>query len=219
MESIINLLASNSYIVINKYLLNELGLNETLLLGELASEYNYWKQENGLVDGYFYSTVDNVKNNTTLTRYQQAQALEKLQQLDLVEVEIKGVPAKRYIKIKEESISKIFNNKMLKNLTTRSKKTSELDVKKLDGNNNNKNNNKNNKHIYGEYKNVLLTDNELEKLKNTYSNYKDLITYLDEYIEMKGYKAKSHYLCIKKWVVDAVKEKKRIKTKYTKKRN
>ena len=23
---------------------------------------------------------------------------------------------------------------------------------------------------------------------------------------MKGYKAKSHYLCIKKWVVDAVKE-------------
>ena len=91
MESIVNLLASNSYIVINKYLLNELGLNETLLLGELASEYNYWKQENGLVDGYFYSTVDNVKNNTTLTRYQQAQALEKLQQLDLVEVEIKGM--------------------------------------------------------------------------------------------------------------------------------
>ena len=24
---------------------------------------------------------------------------------------------------------------------------------------------------------------------------------------MKGYKAKSHYLCIRKWVVDAVKEK------------
>ena len=64
----------------------------------------------------------------------------------------------------------------------------------------------NNKHIYGEYKHVKLTDSELEKLKSEYSNYLDLITYLDEYIEMKGYKAKNHYLCIKKWVVNAVKE-------------
>lgn len=32
------------------------------------------------------------------------------------------------------------------------------------------------------------------------------ITFLDEYIEMKGYKAKNHYLAIRKWVIDAVKE-------------
>ena len=63
------------------------------------------------------------------------------------------------------------------------------------------------KHKYGEYQNVLLTDEELEKLNQDYENTNDLITYLDEYIEMKGYKAKSHYLCIKKWVVDAVKQK------------
>lgn len=71
--------------------------------------------------------------------------------------------------------------------------------------NTNKLNNNNIKHKYGEYKNVLLKDIELEKLKTEYSNYEELIKYLDEYIEMKGYKAKSHYLCIKKWVVDAVK--------------
>ncbi len=63
------------------------------------------------------------------------------------------------------------------------------------------------KHKYGEYKNVLLKDEELQKLKKEYSNWEELIKYLDEYIEMKGYKAKSHYLCIKKWVVDAVKNK------------
>ena len=62
------------------------------------------------------------------------------------------------------------------------------------------------KHKYGEYKKVLLKDDELEKLKKDYSNWQELITYLDEYIEMKGYKAKNHYLCIKKWVVDAVKK-------------
>lgn len=60
------------------------------------------------------------------------------------------------------------------------------------------------KHKYGEYKNVLLKDEELQRLKRDYENWEELIKYLDEYIEMKGYKAKSHYLCIKKWVVNAV---------------
>lgn len=64
------------------------------------------------------------------------------------------------------------------------------------------------KHKYGEYKNVLLKDEELQKLKETYDNWEELITYLDEYIEMKGYKAKSHYLCIKKWVINAVEREK-----------
>lgn len=65
------------------------------------------------------------------------------------------------------------------------------------------------KHKHGEYKHVLLTDDEYTKLVNELGIplAKDTITFLDEYIEMKGYKAKSHYLCIKKWVVDAVKEK------------
>lgn len=61
------------------------------------------------------------------------------------------------------------------------------------------------KHKYGEYKHVLLKDEELQKLQKDYSNWEELVKYLDEYIEMKGYKAKSHYLAIKKWVVDAVK--------------
>ena len=73
------------------------------------------------------------------------------------------------------------------------------------------------KHKHGEYQHVLLTDDEVEKLIEEHG--KDitvkLIKFLDEYIEMKGYKAKSHYLAIKKWVVDAVKEregKKKINT-------
>ena len=64
------------------------------------------------------------------------------------------------------------------------------------------------KHKKGEYGNVLLTDNEEEKLIDEYGVDMTVkaITFLDEYIEMKGYKAKSHYLAIRKWVVDAVKE-------------
>lgn len=64
------------------------------------------------------------------------------------------------------------------------------------------------KNIYGAYKHVRLTEAELQKLKTDYgdSMAEKAITFLDEYIEMKGYKANSHYLCIRKWVVNAVKE-------------
>ena len=73
----------------------------------------------------------------------------------------------------------------------------------------------NRKHKYGEYQNVLLKDEELQTLKEKYENWAELIKYLDEYIEMKGYKAKSHYLCITKWVTDAVNKKTKNKNKST----
>ena len=65
------------------------------------------------------------------------------------------------------------------------------------------------KKVYGEYKHVELADKELQTLISKYGDIftNKLITYLDEYIEDTGYKRKSHYLCIKRWVVDAVKEK------------
>lgn len=73
--------------------------------------------------------------------------------------------------------------------------------------------NKEKKNIYGVYKHVRLKSSEREELAGRYGEEMTdkCITFLDEYIEMKGYKAKSHYLCIKKWVVDAVKERDRKK--------
>lgn len=62
------------------------------------------------------------------------------------------------------------------------------------------------KHKYGEYQNVLLTDEELQKLQIEYDEVavKKAIRYLDEYIAEKGYKNKSHYLAMKRWVMNAV---------------
>lgn len=64
------------------------------------------------------------------------------------------------------------------------------------------------KHKKGEYGHVLLTEDQEDKLFKEYGEIvtAKAITFLDEYIEMKGYKAKNHYLAIKKWVIDAVKE-------------
>ena len=69
---------------------------------------------------------------------------------------------------------------------------------------------KDKKSTYGEYAHVRLTESEKHKLIDKYGEQltQDAIIFLDEYIERKGYKAKSHYLTIIKWVVDAVKEEK-----------
>lgn len=63
------------------------------------------------------------------------------------------------------------------------------------------------KHKYGAYAHVLLSDFELNRLNAEYGEAETqaAIKYLDEYIEMKGYKAKNHNLCMRKWVFDAVK--------------
>jgi hypothetical protein len=65
------------------------------------------------------------------------------------------------------------------------------------------------KHKYGEYQHVLLSDEEKTKLTEKYGFELTgkAITFLDEYIEETGYKRKSHYLSIRRWVIDAVKEK------------
>lgn len=55
------------------------------------------------------------------------------------------------------------------------------------------------KHKYGEYKNVLLTDEELEKLKTEYSDYEERIEKLSSYVASTGKKYKSHYATIRHW--------------------
>lgn len=55
------------------------------------------------------------------------------------------------------------------------------------------------KHKYGEYNNVLLTDDELQKLKTEYSDWPDRIERLSSYIASTGKSYKSHYATIRNW--------------------
>lgn len=64
------------------------------------------------------------------------------------------------------------------------------------------------KHPYGQFGNVMLLDDEFTKLADKYGadTRNEAIEFLDMYIEEKGYKTKSHYLAIIRWVVNAVNE-------------
>ena len=64
------------------------------------------------------------------------------------------------------------------------------------------------KHHHGAFKNVLLTDEEMDALVKEFSRERteEAIAFFDSYIEEKGYKSKSHYLSIRRWVMKALDE-------------
>ena len=55
------------------------------------------------------------------------------------------------------------------------------------------------KRKYGTFENVLLTDDEYEKLKDRFNDYEEKIERLSSYIASKGAKYKSHYATILNW--------------------
>lgn len=157
--SIISLIASNNYIVVNKDVLQKLGVYPAIMLGELAGEYNYFSNKTGeLVDGMFYSTIENIQNNTTLSRHQQNEAISKLKELEILEVVVKGIPAKRYFKLNENKLIEMFanekdvTNKNVENLHTGMSEIDKQGSKKLTGNNNNNSNKENSNNIKKERK-------------------------------------------------------------------
>lgn len=55
------------------------------------------------------------------------------------------------------------------------------------------------KHKHGEYNNVLLTDDELDKLKAEYPDWQERIERLSSYVASTGKAYKSHYATIRNW--------------------
>lgn len=205
--SIVKLLASRNYITVNKDLIKIIGLEEAIILGELASEYNYYYDKEELDDGYFYSTVDNIEQNTSLSEYKQRKAINSLKNNNILDIKIKGIPAKRYIKLNEEQILNILNIKYQNNLSASSLKIKELDTKILKRNKNIVNKNKNNKYnIYGEYKRIKLTEEQYNNLIKDYGKefIDKQIQLLDEYVESNNNKNKySNYnLVLRKSIRD-----------------
>lgn len=160
MSILMSILSNDGYIILNKYVMKALGLHEAILLGELCSEYIYWYKEEKLQDGFFYSTRENIEKETTLSPFQQRQALKKLTEMGLVEILEKDMPKKTYYKVDEEKVYKFlletdlnltevkkFNDKTSNNLTSSDEKIKHKEVEKLDINNNKKNNNKKNNNI------------------------------------------------------------------------
>ena len=177
--NILSILASDNYIVINRDLLKKYGINVTLMLCELASEYNYFDKNGMLDDGMFFSTIDNIYEKTGLSKYQQTEALKVLNKIGIVKSVVKGIPAKRYFKIDVEELAK-----QIVNISPSScKEIGKLDSEKVETKNNNRKliNNSNNLKDK-ESKKEDTNNTQIEHVEKTTCRKKKKIISYDEQI-------------------------------------
>lgn len=229
-----SLLSSSSFIMTNKILIKAVGTDAAIILGELCSEYNYWEQRGELTNNeWFYSTRENIEDNTGLSEYKQRTAINQLLKLELIQTKKMGIPCKIYYKLNEANILECYtntqkkllemaknpvvknsDNKKLKDSNTSSENFEEQDVQKLDTNNNNNNNNEN--HTQEQAKKekveyspmVSMTKAEYQNLIDTYGKEvtKQLIEQLSLYKQAKGKNYENDYAAILYWVTERVRE-------------
>lgn len=130
---IIGLLSTDGYIMCNKEIIRLYGTDCAVLIGELCAEYKYFQIKGELVDNMFFSTQDNIEQNTGLSAHCQREAIKKLKEAGIIDVRKAGMPARNYFYINQEQLCKIF-------MSSHSKIEPQV-VQNLNLNNN-KNNNK-----------------------------------------------------------------------------
>lgn len=136
--SVIDLLRSDGSIIVNKRLAHSIGIESAIMFSELISKKIYFENKNQLTkDGYFFNTVENMKEDTTLSKYQQSKAIKKLVELNLIKQENRGIPQKRYFKITNDDnlvLETLGMSQLSSFLTIRSENT-ELLFNNTKGNN------------------------------------------------------------------------------------
>jgi len=108
----LNLFNSGNSISVNRPLAHALGVNAAILYGALLGKHLYYLQHDMLKeDGWFYSTIADLQESTSLTRRQQERGIDTLVRAELIETSVKGLPARRYFRIIERTLENVVNDK------------------------------------------------------------------------------------------------------------
>lgn len=189
---------SENFIVVQGWMLKDLGLkgNELLLY---ACIYGFSQADNQKFTGSLQYLAD----WTNSTKRSVIKNLQSLQDKGYIVKDDKYINGVKFCEYHATNFTGVVNK-----VHGGSEKSSPPPSEKNSPNNIDINNiNKNIKNIYGECNNVLLTDEELEKLKTKYSDYRQRIDNLSFYIASHGKKYQSHYATILNWGRKEEKEK------------
>lgn len=109
--NVYEILSRDNYLTVNKMVMRAIGISESVLLSELCYRRQFLARAGKLTDdGFFFATVEDIEEETTLSDYAQRKILDKLKEMGIVEVERRGLPAKRYICIHEEALQSLMDS-------------------------------------------------------------------------------------------------------------
>lgn len=88
----------------NRPIAHALGLAAAVVYAALISKQVYYEQHNMLdEDGFFYSTIADLEESTTLTKRQQSAVIKVLIDKGLIKRKRCGMPAKRYFRVLDDT--------------------------------------------------------------------------------------------------------------------
>lgn len=173
----LDLLSNDNFIILNKTLAKEIGIENAIVFGALCSYQRMCGNEE------FYKEQEKIIEDTCLTEYLVRKSIKELTEIGLISCKKKGMPAKYYFKINDSLTCKILTSSGAKFDTTGGHKNATTCGAKFDTTKEkqyNKNNNKNNnikENIKESEKNELqeiVEDTPCNEILN-YWNSKDIV--------------------------------------------
>lgn len=100
MDEIFKLLNPNNTVSLNRPLAHALSTNEAIIYSALIAKQLYYEKR-GMLDngGYFYSTIDDLKESTSLSKRQQRGAIKTLIEADLIYCKRRGILGRRCFRV------------------------------------------------------------------------------------------------------------------------
>ena len=121
----LDLLAKDNYLIVNKTLAEQIGLNEAIVLAELASEARYWKKSGKMENGWFFSTTENLADRLPFGSTTIRRAVKSLEDQGMLTTKVFGMPATKHYKLQFDQIGQTRLTKLDKldcpNPTTKNK--------------------------------------------------------------------------------------------------
>ena len=192
-----NVLGNSSFVLLNKAIIQKLGLDEAVLLGFIIDKWTYFNHDD------FYYTIDDLSHDTGLSDRMCRKSLQSLINKGiLIKKDFTGLPPKQYYNINDEMILNLLNCERDNTIKSDSLIPSKNDRDKTSKNdsvlnnniynnniinnnnkekNNKENNNKNSKNIKKEKKSIFDEALELypqdEKLSFSYDDWLEWVEY------------------------------------------
>lgn len=86
-----------------------LGVNAAIILSQLASKQRYFREKGKLTEqGYFYYTMEDLHDDTAISKHEQNLAIEILTTNGLIFKIVLGIPPKRHFRCYERAIMEFF---------------------------------------------------------------------------------------------------------------
>lgn len=68
MNPILSLANGNNWFSVNRDIARAVGLNAAIMLSEVINKYEFFKEKGSLENGWFYLTIEDAEERTTLAR-------------------------------------------------------------------------------------------------------------------------------------------------------